>query len=184
MRGFVLGAGRRAVQKLQAAPRRVCVTSSQTQVRLVSKQTLPRLDSGAYPATHPGRGEHAGGAVGILRGRSVTLNLGADDPQRVAPAGSGAAASETRHRGRPNCRRGPAAAGRTISRSTWPRLGSMVTWWTSLPPRLGVSKLARHTDMVGTLTCLSRVSVRPKQVWRDVYWGCRQQLRRRGPSHL
>ena len=63
-----------------ANSRRVCFTAPQTQVWPVPEQTLPWLDVGAGAETHFGRGGHAGGAAGVLRGRAGPNAVEADDP--------------------------------------------------------------------------------------------------------
>ena len=78
--GDVLGASRRAVQKLPTASRRARFAASQTPVWFVSQQTLPKLDSGASAETNAGGGRFAGGAAGMMRGWFGTHSVGANYP--------------------------------------------------------------------------------------------------------
>ena len=66
----VLGKGRRAVPKLPIAPRRVRRSVSQTQIRLVSEPTLPRLDNRSCSQTFPRRGFDLG--CGVVRGKATS----------------------------------------------------------------------------------------------------------------
>ena len=147
----------------KTAPRRVCVTASQTQGWPFPEQTLPRLDSGARAETHLGGGEHAGGAAGILRGRPGTRSLGADDPQenKSRPTGSRAAALATRRWDSQDCGHGFAALGRRsrrLHRCVWDQ-------------RSAGGEARRQGRECNTHSPLMSLPIVAKRDPREVLWG-------------
>ena len=82
----------RSCRELPRAAWRANFAAAQVEVRALSEQTLSWLDCGRRSSALPGRGNHTGGAVGIVRGGVGSHSDGANHTQKATgcPAGSSA----------------------------------------------------------------------------------------------